>query len=215
MNLNKNNIWDLHWKGNKFNIIEQRIQEYKERLGYQKLLKSVDEINEIGSVLEVGAGKASISKLMRLQGWHTVALDNNKRIVKNNSNAVDEYILGDIFDLPFEDNSFDLVMSCGLLEHFTIEDLEIILLEMKRVGNCVVAWLPICGLAFKTLWAFRNITGANVYSETYHYGTKKIQEIFSMLGFFNIKVGVVSFGFVFKYLFVYAVSRQNNELSYK
>jgi ubiquinone/menaquinone biosynthesis C-methylase UbiE len=56
---------------------------------------------------------------------------------------------GNIFNLPFPDNSFDGVYNLGVLEHFTQDEIHNILIEMKRVlkpnGKVLVLWPPVFG----------------------------------------------------------------------
>lgn len=58
-------------------------------------------------------------------------------------------IQGNIFALPFEDNSFDGLYNLGVIEHFTPEEIQQILAECKRVlkpgGKIVVLWPPVFG----------------------------------------------------------------------
>jgi ubiquinone/menaquinone biosynthesis C-methylase UbiE len=54
-------------------------------------------------------------------------------------------IQASIFDMPFEDNSFDGIYNLGVLEHFTEEEINAILLEFKRVlkiGGKICLFIP-------------------------------------------------------------------------
>ena len=58
-------------------------------------------------------------------------------------------IQGNIFSLPFADESFDGVYNLGVLEHFTPEEIHQILTECKRVlkskGRIIILWPPTFG----------------------------------------------------------------------
>jgi len=58
-------------------------------------------------------------------------------------------VQGDIFSLPFPDESFDGVYNLGVLEHFTPEEIRQILTECKRVlkhkGRIIILWPPTFG----------------------------------------------------------------------
>lgn len=138
--------WGSYWEGTGRSFLERQIQRYKARIGYRRLLHAVPEIGTSGRVLEVGAGKAWISRLLRASGWPTIAIDLNSDIAMSSSTFVDAYVIGDIFNLPFKKDSFDLVMSYGLLEHFNKTELTKATAEMRRIGRSVVAWLPTCGM---------------------------------------------------------------------
>lgn len=87
--------------------------------------------------LEVGAGSARLSRLLVLRGYLTYCLDYSiealtyARTHYERGEAQGVYVLGRAEHLPFDDNSFDVVFSTGLLEHF--ENPMPIILEMVRV----------------------------------------------------------------------------------
>lgn len=200
------NSWKSYWENTEESFIEQQIQKYKAKYGYRKLLKAVPNFTQPGHILEVGAGKAWLSQLLRTEGWKTVALDLDPDIVRANFHKVNNYILGDVYKLPFKDKSFDVIISCGLVEHFDLNDVQKIVSEMFRVGKIVVAWFPSCGLAWKTLWSLRNMLGADVFSKTYEHSKENIKKIFVSNKAKNIKTGNVLFGGIFWYFYVYGTS---------
>lgn len=55
-------------------------------------------------------------------------------------------VQGSIFNLPFEDDSFDGVYNLGVMEHFTKDEIQAILKEFQRVvrndGRILVLWPP-------------------------------------------------------------------------
>jgi ubiquinone/menaquinone biosynthesis C-methylase UbiE len=69
-------------------------------------------------VLDVGAGYGRISLFLKVHGFQVIAIDNNVRMVKICRNKGIEAKVMDAFRLEFPSNSFDLVVSDGLLEHF-------------------------------------------------------------------------------------------------
>ncbi len=77
-----------------------------------------------GRVLEVGCGRGSLSSYFAANGWDATLLDSSpdvieiaKKIFSTNGHS-GQFIVGDALDLPFDDESFDVVASIGLLEHF-------------------------------------------------------------------------------------------------
>ena len=201
----KKNTWTNYWNSVEFSILEKLIQKYKSKIGYEKLLNSVSEIENAGNTLEIGAGRAWISQLLRKRGWNTSGIDLNKQIALSYSSAVNFYIVGDMFKLPFKENSFDLITSCGLIEHFRIDTVREIVLEMARVGKSVVAWYPTCGLEWKFMWAIRNLFGGDVFTESYQHKERQIFHLFKSLGFKNIKSGRIIFGGIFSYIYIYGI----------
>ena len=87
--------------------------------------------------LEVGCGSATISLLLSKKGYQTTMVDfaDNALLVAKRrfqlQNTTGEFVNADAQALPFADNTFDLVMSFGLLEHF--ENPQKTISEMVRV----------------------------------------------------------------------------------
>jgi SAM-dependent methyltransferase len=72
----------------------------------------------------VGCGRGSLSSYFAANGWQATLLDSSPEIIEiaqkvfmtNGHEA--RFVIGDALDLPFDDGSFDVVASIGLLEHF-------------------------------------------------------------------------------------------------
>lgn len=130
---NKKAFWDSFWiksHGISQEDVYSLINETK--FDYLKAILSPN-----GRSLEVGAGEAHLSAYLAKYGYETTALDYSEEAIelakKNFSRQAitGKFIVGDAFNLPFEDSSFDLVFSTGLLEHY--EDPSPIVREMVRV----------------------------------------------------------------------------------
>ncbi len=93
--------------------------------------------SEKKKMLEVGAGSAYVSLYFAKRGFDSTCLDINSKILKIAENnfekekAKGKFVVGNAEKLPFEDNSFDIVSSFGLMEHFP--DPTLAFSEMKRV----------------------------------------------------------------------------------
>ena len=90
-----------------------------------------------GKTLEVGCGSGRMSRFLAEAGFDTTALDYEPGAIECASRQLDRsglrgaLILGDGERLPFSSESFQVVLSTGLLEHF--EDPSSIVREMVRV----------------------------------------------------------------------------------
>ena len=195
--------WKAYWSSTDNAFLEKIIQRYKSEKGYEKLLDAAPNIKSNSATLEVGAGKAWLSRILRTKGCNTTAIDIEPGIVEANKQAVDKYLVEDMYNLPFEDDSFDLVLSCGLIEHFALENAQKIIREMARVGKSVAAWYPTCGLEWKVFWYLRNIIGGSVVTETYNHSLKDVTGIFSTASLEVTKSTTIFFGGIFRYRFVY------------
>lgn len=78
-------------------------------------------------VLDVGCGPNTLCKLLRMQGIDAVGIDFSP------DSGAD--ILASITDLPFQDNEFDLVFSCDVMEHAETGMVPKVISECIRVGR--------------------------------------------------------------------------------
>jgi len=99
-------------------------------------------------VLEVGAGPSGMSVFLSQLGAEVVSLDNDAQVLevarrtRDRFGGHNELKLGDAFQLPFPDNSFDVVFHQGLLEHFSDADIHRLLSEQLRVAPVVLMSVP-------------------------------------------------------------------------
>lgn len=98
-------------------------------------------------VLEVGAGDGSILKLLADQNfapeYHAVEISESgvEHIRSRNIKNLASVQLFDGYKLPFDDNSFDLVILSHVLEH--VEHERLLLREIKRVAHHAVIEVPL------------------------------------------------------------------------
>ncbi len=87
--------------------------------------------------LEVGCGRGSMSAYFADAGWDCTMLDISPRAIELARRAFTQYQLpamfnvGDCLSLPYNDESFDLCFSIGLLEHF--QNIDEVIQEQVRV----------------------------------------------------------------------------------
>jgi len=113
-------------------IFESGDTTYSEKIGTQNQLFELVKLQFLVSIfppepvktLEVGCGAARTSLYFAKRGYKTTLLDQSKKVLgiaKKNykkESSKGTFIVGDAEKLPFKANSFDVVMSFGLLEHF-------------------------------------------------------------------------------------------------
>lgn len=81
-------------------------------------------------VLDVGCGTGRLLNILREQSNQCYGLDVSEEMISKISDKKNLFV-GSVFDMPFEDNFFDVVTSMDLMVHF--EDVEKILKEKLRV----------------------------------------------------------------------------------
>jgi len=92
-----------------------------------------------GRSLEVGCGSGHVSALLAQKGYEAILLDYSvsalqcarNSFLSYENRAKKRFVLGDALSLPFRDGAVDVVLSCGLIEHF--EDPRVPIHEMIRV----------------------------------------------------------------------------------
>lgn len=107
----------------------------------QRFLEEVDLLNlENCTVLDAGCGPGYLTLAFLERGFKTTALDSSPEMLRltnelisnqNLETSIFELVEGNIEELPFDDNHFDLIASAGVIEY--LENDEKVLNEFNRV----------------------------------------------------------------------------------
>ena len=123
----------LHWtRGEPRNQIQLAFRRHW--LTFQKL---IGERKGKARCLEVGCGRGSLSAYFADDDWDCSLLDLSSTAIDqaikafSENNLKGDFQIGNCLNMPFDDSSFDIVFSIGLLEHF--ENLESVIAEQHRV----------------------------------------------------------------------------------
>jgi ubiquinone/menaquinone biosynthesis C-methylase UbiE len=156
-------IADVHNLALKINGYRQSVEKY---------LKSLDlEIDENSYVLDAGSGTGIVTLGFHSAGFRprkTVALDlsfNSLKVAcgefekdKQTDSENIAPVQGNVLSLPFADETFDLVLSCGVLEYVPLDDG---LREMARVlkTGAKLVFIPVkpsfVGAVLEILYKFK------------------------------------------------------------
>lgn len=99
-------------------------------------------------VLEVGAGTGNLSIFLSHLGYNAVSIDNNGSVLKiaQHNNAILKgrvaFMKADAFNLPFDDDTFNVCFSQGFFEHFSDSDIRKLLEEQLRVSRKALFSVP-------------------------------------------------------------------------
>ena len=160
----------------------------------KKFLKLVLKYASTGKpVLECGAGTGKFSVYLSMLGLDVHALDLEKEMVeqtinlsktKHPENPV-KAVQGDAFNIPYEDGTFSVTHSSGVLEHYSDEEIVKLINEQLRVSDVCVFSVPTAYFEKKMLGNERFLSrkkwreiisksDATIIKETgYHYKTFK------------------------------------------
>lgn len=123
--------------------------EYK--LKYKK--KLVDKIIKYAKnkkVIEMGCGTGLVAGYLQKQGLKVTALDLSQKVldyareIASKSNIIKpcKYDQGDILNLKYKKNSFDVSYSNGVMEHFNDEEVIQILKGQMNISKYVIFGIP-------------------------------------------------------------------------
>ncbi len=135
-------------------------QYYKERsLSLERYINNIWDHKPLlievasggGNILEVATGTGNLSIFLSHLGYNVVSIDNNDGVLRiaqqNNGNFKGRVTFkkADAFNLPFDDDSFDVCFSQGFFEHFADDDIRKLLREQLRVSMIVLFSVPSFG----------------------------------------------------------------------
>ena len=175
--------WNKYWETATKPWIEKVIQGIKYNWGYKRLLRDF-YFPTVKTSLEMGAGKAYLSRILKERGVETTCVDNELDIVLENQEKVDTYYFGDAFriKLPIK----DLTLSCGFIEHFKINKLR----RLKIVSKYILMFYPSCDWRWRLFWKLRMFFGAKLHETHYKHSNELLEKVFDN---YTLVFGSISF----------------------
>lgn len=129
--------WEEFWNKKSDTISTKDIYYLMDEIKLEYVLEILPPPSADFKTIEVGCGSARLSSFLAARGYRTTCLDYSPNALdsaKRNYrllNLEGTFILGDATHLSLDDNSYDVVISTGLLEHFP--DPHIVVEEMVRI----------------------------------------------------------------------------------
>lgn len=207
---NKKSNWNNFWKSNRSNFSKKILDFGRKYYFAEMTLKQLGEYRE-KLVLEPGSGSCESLVYIAKKAKKVVALDNapeaimlgecNFKAAKINKEKYD-LVLGDIFDIPFSDNSFDLVFNAGVIEHFSaLKPLQEMIRVTKKDGQTIILvpakyslytlFFKILSLGLKGIWEEHKFyTKKMMRKELLQAGAKRIRvkHPLSLLGVYIVGI---------------------------
>ncbi len=128
-----------------------------------------------GKVLDIGCGYGRISSFLKDQGFDVTAIDKDDKMVESTKTLGIRSFSMDATNIKFKKDSFDLVVTDGLLEHFKNPD-PILKEEKKVTKKYVVNFIPQDTKINRILEVIQRTPG--VYWRTREYWIKKHKKYF-------------------------------------
>lgn len=132
----------------KFNIQVPREHYYKQ---YDDITRFIHYFYQIDltkklnpkTILEIGIGNKTVSNYLKQHGYNVTTCDFDKELEP-------DYV-ADIRKLPFNNDSYDLIIACEVLEHLPWNDVETALEELHRTTKkYILISLPYYCIALET-----------------------------------------------------------------
>ena len=144
--LDQQDAWAGHWRPSR-SPLEHLLSFYRMRLCAPMIRDDFARyMPAAGRFVEAGSGTAEASSLVEKHGGARVliALDYVPAVLRRSHPVIDMVVAGNIFAMPFPDNSLDGVWNVGVLEHYTHDDIDKALREFLRVlkpgGRVIIFW---------------------------------------------------------------------------
>lgn len=119
--------WDRFWRTRREFLSHEQPDSWRDlvwKIGLDYWHELFERLSPGRKMLECGSGSAKASLFMSKWGYSCVMLDNSYEgllLGKTNfeqANITGKFVLGNIESLPFQDGTFDIVYSGGVLNHF-------------------------------------------------------------------------------------------------
>ncbi len=115
---NKLQVKEGHYKKWRYTTLPRFISFF-----YQ--IDSVVKLDGVSTILEIGPGSNLVSRELGNIGYKVTTCDFD--------NSVEPDVVADVRKLPFENDSFDCIMACQVLEHIPFEDFEKVVGDLARI----------------------------------------------------------------------------------
>jgi 2-polyprenyl-3-methyl-5-hydroxy-6-metoxy-1,4-benzoquinol methylase len=104
-------------------------------ISYFYQIQSVIDLPHMESILEIGPGSKLVSRELQSMGYTVTTCDFDVHVNPD--------VVSDVRSLPFEENSFDCIMACQILEHIPFEDFKKVIENFSKISKkYVIISLP-------------------------------------------------------------------------
>ena len=160
-------------------------------------------------ILDIGSGSSDnlLSAKSNYPNMQILSIDKNMRALSSSENLL-EKINSNAFELPFKNNSCDIIHSALFLHHFTEEQIKILLKEFLRIARIGIiindlqrSYLALLGIKILTVLFSKSEMVKNDAPLSVKRGFSK-QEILNLLEDVGIKNFVIKKKWAFRWMVV-------------
>ena len=179
--------WTEHWSGAKQQSLPQRFFSLYRRTVFARTVAWFIEryFPPAGVFVEAGSGTAETSMRIAKHGGERtlVAVDLVLPVVTRCHPVMDVRLAADIFRLPFATASIDGMWNVGVMEHFTHDLIDELLLEFRRVlrpgAPLLLLWPATASLPQKILRAIERVVHWSGRSRSFRFHPEEISQLHS------------------------------------
>ena len=182
-------IWEAHIENMQWDSLRRSVEH---PAVFQRELKDIiDPYVEAGKkrIIEVGC-EAGVSSLILSDNFDKTLLDLNPRAIEVSEKLFNSYkkegsfVVADMFDMPFDDASFDIVFNAGVIEHFKKKELKEAFKEYGRIlapdGVMIIGFPNQFSIPYKTAQWVRML--ARKWPFPYEYTYYDLKDVLSSAG---------------------------------
>ena len=180
--------WSEHWSDDRQQTVSQRFFSFYRKAVFARTVRYFVNkyFPEKGIFVEAGSGTAETS--MRIDKYSgsrkLVATDIVQPVLRQCHPIMDERVCGDIFCLPYADDSIDGIWNVGVMEHFTHEQIDKIMRELHRVlkpgHRIILLWPGADSLPQKMLRLLEKLINGRKGTENFSFHPPEISQLKSM-----------------------------------
>ena len=181
--MNHRKKWDEHWEKNKASFFGSILEKYRKIIISNCVKHYINRFfPENGVFVETGSGTSQASIKIEKKGRILIAADISKKALEKllDIKNIDERVNADIFSLPFKDSSIDGIWNLGVMEHFSMKEINMILNEFERVlkpgSFLLLFWPPRHGsshIALNPVEFFYNL----IFRKNFHFFPDEISKL--------------------------------------
>jgi SAM-dependent methyltransferase len=180
--------WTEHWSADNQQSASQRFFSFYRKAVFARAVAYFVHryLPRAGVLVEAGSGTSETSMLIdkRNGACTLVAVDLIRPVLEHCHPAMDVRVCGDIFALPFRENSIDGIWNVGVMEHFTHDQIDCILREFCRVlkpgARVVLLWPAVFSIPQRILRAGEWVINLRRGADKFRFHPDEISQLRSI-----------------------------------